>query len=103
LDEEMAAFTAVKDEDIYAPIVDYSHDYPQNTGQTLGQVSYAELKSGRIRLRGKEIPTASLSSYSRAVEIAEALKAWILDKRFLLGEPQWLLPPGGKKKRSKVT
>jgi uncharacterized protein (DUF39 family) len=103
LDEQMAAFTAVKDEDIYAPIVDYSHDYPQNTGQTLGQVSYAELKSGKIRLRGKEIPAASLSSYSRAVEIAETLKSWILKKRFLLGEPQWLLPPGGKKRRNKGT
>jgi len=98
LDERMAAFTAVRDEDITAPIVDYSNDYPNATGQTLGQVSYAELKSGKIQFRGKEIPTAPLSSYSRAVEIAEILKSWIIDKRFLLGEPQWLLPPGGKKK-----
>ena len=101
LDERMAAFTAVRDEDIAAPIVDYSKDYPNTTGQTLGQVSYAELKSGKIKFRGKEIPTAPLSSYSRAVEIAEILKSWIVDKQFLLGEPQWLLPPGGKKKRAK--
>lgn len=96
LDEQMAAFTAVKDEEVFTPIVDYSHDYPHTTGQTLGQVSYAELKSGKIRFRGKEIPAAPLSSYSRAVEIAETLKSWIVSKRFLLGEPQWLLPPGGK-------
>jgi uncharacterized protein (DUF39 family) len=101
LDEQMAAFTAVRDEDIAAPIVDYGNDYPNATGQTLGQVSYAELKSGKIKFRGKEIPTAPLSSYSRAVEIAEILRSWIIDKRFLLGEPQWLLPPGGKRKTAK--
>jgi uncharacterized protein (DUF39 family) len=101
LDEGMAAFTAVRDKDIAAPIVDYSNDYPNATGETLGQVSYAELKSGKIRFRGKDVPTAPLSSYSRAVEVAEILKSWIMDKRFLLGEPQWLLPPGGKRKTAK--
>ncbi len=101
LDEEMAAFTAVKDEEILAPIVDYGRDYPETTGQTIGQVSYSDLKSGQIKVRGKQIPAAPLSSYSRAVEIAETLKAWILKKRFVLGEPQWLLPPGGKRKTVK--
>jgi uncharacterized protein (DUF39 family) len=103
LDEQMAAFTAVRDEEIAAPIVDYSRDYPQATGRTLGQVTYAELKSGTIKFRGKAVPTASLSSYSRAVEIAEILKSWILDKRFHLGEPQWLLPPGGRKRKAKTS
>lgn len=102
LDEQMAAFTAVRDRDIAAPIVDYGHDYPEGTGQTLGQVSYAELKSGKIRFRGKDVPTAPLSSYSRALEIAEILKSWIIDKRFLLGEPQWLLPPGGRRKKART-
>jgi uncharacterized protein (DUF39 family) len=103
LDEEMAAFTAVRDEEIAAPIVDYSQDYPQATGRTLGQATYAELKSGTIKFRGKQVPTASLSSYSRAVEIAEILKSWILDKQFLLGEPQWLLPPAGRKRKAKTS
>ena len=103
LDEGMAAFTAVKDENIFAPIVDYSEDYPQTTGKIVGKVSYGELKSGKIKFRGKEIPAAPLSSYSRAVEIAETLKDRILKKRFLLGEPQWLLPPGGKKKTTKTS
>jgi L-aspartate semialdehyde sulfurtransferase len=96
LDEQMAEFTAVRDKDISAPIVDYSHDYPQGTGKILGQVNYAELKSGKVRFNGKEVPTAPLSSYSKAVEIAQILKSWVLEKQFLLGEPQWLLPPGGK-------
>jgi uncharacterized protein (DUF39 family) len=100
LDEEMAAFTAVQDENIVTQIVDYSHDYPFGTGQSLGEVTYADLKSGKIVFRGKEIPTAPLSSYPKAVEIAETLKGWIRKKRFLLGEPQWLIPPGGQKKAS---
>jgi uncharacterized protein (DUF39 family) len=83
--------------------VDYSYDYPENTGKTIGQVSYGDLKSGKIKLRGREIPVAPLSSYSRAVEIADTLKTWILKKRFLLGEPQWLLPPGGKKRTTKTS
>ncbi len=103
LDEAMAAFTAVRDEQISTQIVDYSHDYPLGTGRTLGRVNYAELKSGRIKFRGKEIPAAPLSSYSKAIEIAETLKEWIREKRFLLGEPQWLLPPAGKRKRGAST
>jgi L-aspartate semialdehyde sulfurtransferase len=92
LDEEMVAFTSVKDEDIWAPIVDYSHDYPQGTGKTLGEVNYAELKSGKISFKGKIIPTGGLSSYSKAREVAETLKSWLLKGKFLLTEPVALLP-----------
>ncbi|MEW6443554.1 MAG: homocysteine biosynthesis protein [bacterium] len=99
LDEEMAFFTAVKDQDIVTQIIEYSHDYPFGTGQSLGEVTYAELKSGKILFRGKEVPTAPLSSYPKAVEIAETLKEWIRGKRFFLGEPQWPIPPGGNIKR----
>lgn len=38
------------------------------------------------------MPTASLSSYSRAVEIATILKEWILSGEFLLTEPVAPLP-----------
>jgi uncharacterized protein (DUF39 family) len=92
LDEEICRFTAVKDEDIVAPIVDYSEAYPQVQPDTLGEVSYAQLKTGRIPIQGKEVPTASLSSYSKAIEIAETLKNWIKDGRFLLTEPVALFP-----------
>lgn len=103
LDEEMAAYTAVRDQDIVTQIVDYSHDYPFGTGNTLGRVKYADLRTGQIRFRGKKIPTAPLSSYAKAREIAEILKSWILERRFLLGEPQWLIPPGGKRTKPKRT
>ncbi|MFZ5640046.1 MAG: homocysteine biosynthesis protein, partial [Bacillota bacterium] len=92
LDEEMLKFTAVKDEEIFAPVVDYSVDYPQGTGKVLGRVSYAQLKSGKIEVEGKEVPAAPLSSYFKARQIAETLKEWIKEGRFQLGEPVQTLP-----------
>jgi len=73
-------------------VVDYSDAYPQAKPDVLGHVSYAELKSGKIKLKGKDVPTASLSSYPRAVEIAGILKDWIKSGRFSLTEPVELLP-----------
>ena len=87
LSEEILRYTAVKDEEILAPIVDYSEAYPQRSPDILGEVSYGQLKSGRIIVQGKEVPTASLSSYPRALEIANTLKEWIMKGEFLLTEP----------------
>lgn len=92
LNEEMAHFCAVSDEELLAPIVDYGTDYPQATGRVLGHVSYAQLKSGTITLNGKEVATVPLSSLVRAREVAQKLKEWIQSGRFLLGEPVELLP-----------
>ena len=87
LSEEILEYTTVTDDDIFAPVVDYSEVYPQMKSDILGEVSYAQLKSGKIVIRGKEVPTASLSSYPRAVEIANTLKEWILSGKFRLTEP----------------
>jgi uncharacterized protein (DUF39 family) len=92
LNVEVLRSAAVPDEELYAPIVDYSTDYPELTGKTLGRVSYAELKSGSIDIDGKQVRTGSLSSYSRAVEIAETLKRWIKEGDFAVTEPVNLLP-----------
>ena len=92
LNEEMLRHTAVKDEDIYAPIVDYSEAYPECVPETLGEVSYAELKRGKITVKGKEVSTAPLSSYVKAKEIAEMLKGWIRNGEFLLTEPVASIP-----------
>jgi uncharacterized protein (DUF39 family) len=92
LDEEMARYTAVADEELFAPLVDYSGDYPQGTGKTVGQVSYAELRSGSFRFNGREVQSVPLSSMVRAREIADILKRWIREGKFLLGEPQHFLP-----------
>ncbi|MCU0590588.1 MAG: homocysteine biosynthesis protein [Desulfobacterales bacterium] len=92
LNEEIAAFTGISDEEIFTQIVDYGRDYPAGTAKSLGQVSYAELKSGVIRFQGKEVPTVPLSSIVKAREIAESLKGWIRQGRFFVSEPQFTLP-----------
>ncbi|MFC1590342.1 homocysteine biosynthesis protein [Candidatus Omnitrophota bacterium] len=92
LDEEIVKYTAVKDEDIVAQIVDYSRDYPEGNKGSLGEVNYKQLKSGKISIKGKEVPTSPLSSYPRAVEIAETLKGRIKDKKFFLTEHVQPLP-----------
>ncbi len=92
LNEEMASFTGVSDEEIHTQVVDYGNDYPKGEGTKLGQVSYAELKSGTIRFNGQDVPAVPLSSYIRALEIARILKGWIEKGDFLLSEPQELLP-----------
>ncbi len=92
LNEEMAHFCAVTDADILVPVVDYGTDYPSGTGRVLGQVSHAQLKSGKIILENQEMPSVPLSSLVRAREIANLLKDWIEKGQFLLGEPVALLP-----------
>jgi uncharacterized protein (DUF39 family) len=92
LNEEILSYTTVTDAEIFGAVIDYSGDYPNLKEGILGEVSYAELKSGRVKLKGREIPTASLSSYPRAVEIANTLKDWIIGGKFLLTEPVAPLP-----------
>ncbi|MBN1612903.1 MAG: homocysteine biosynthesis protein [Deltaproteobacteria bacterium] len=94
LNEEMARYTAVKDEDIYTQVYDYGMDYPKGAAKSLGQVSYRDLRSGTIVLNGQRIATSPLSSYFKAREIAQILKEWIERGDFLIGEPQQLLPSG---------
>ncbi|MBW1961620.1 MAG: homocysteine biosynthesis protein [Deltaproteobacteria bacterium] len=92
LNEKMAQYTAISDEQIFTQIVDYGNDYPNGISRSLGRVSYAELKSGHIKLNGQWVQAVPLSSYVKAREIAETLKKWILNGSFLLGEPQFTLP-----------
>jgi uncharacterized protein (DUF39 family) len=92
LNEEMAHYCAVSDEELFAPVIDYGADYPAGAPKPLAQVSYAQLTRGVITLDGKEITTVPLSSMVRAREIAQLLKDWILSGKFLLGEPVELLP-----------
>lgn len=92
LDEEVLEHTLITDQDIYAPVVDYSQTYPNRGPDVLGWVTYAQLRSGKIQLNGKEIPTASLSSYARARSIAQTLKTWIQQGSFLLTEPVAQIP-----------
>jgi len=92
LNEEIAGYTGISDEDIVTQIIDYGNDYPKGVSRSYGQVSYAELKSGFIKLNGQEVPTVPLSSLVKAREIADILKRKIAQGDFFLGEPQFTLP-----------
>ena len=99
LNEDLAYFTGVSDRDIVCPIVDYGTDYPNAINRNLGEISYAELKSGRIEINGKTVPTTPLSSYPMANRIAGVLKEWIRNGDFTLGIPQIPLPTVPYKKQ----
>lgn len=90
LDEEMARFVSVRDEDIKTTVFDYS--VPHRSRPNFGHVNYKELRSGYIEVQGKRVPTVPLSSLERAREIAQALKEWVAEGRLLVQEPVQRLP-----------
>ena len=92
LSEEILQYTTVTDDQIIGTIVDYSDAYPNRRNESIGEVTYAQLKSGKVTVQGKKVPTASLSSYPRAVEIANTLKDWIKAGNFELTQPVASLP-----------
>jgi len=92
LDEDLARTTGLGDEDLCAPVVEYSELYPGNKPQPYGSVSYAQLKTGAIEVQGKRVPVASLSSYPGAVRIASELKERVSRGDFMLVEPVFTLP-----------
>jgi uncharacterized protein (DUF39 family) len=93
LDEDMMKFVSVSDEELRAPVVDYSEFYPRGEGAAkLGEVTYAELRSGRIKVNGKEVPTGCFSSYAAAREVAEKLKGLVKEGQFLLTQFVCALP-----------
>ena len=95
--------TTVRDRDIWAPVVDYSNDYPQNTGAVLGRLNYEQLKSGEVEFAGRRIATGSLSSYGRAQEAAQLLRDEIAQGEFLLSEPLRPLPREQSMKPLRIT
>ncbi|MCP4610733.1 MAG: hypothetical protein GY845_18655 [Planctomycetes bacterium] len=92
LNEDVLKRTCISDREILAPVVDYSHEYPQNTGKVLGHVSYEQLRTGEIEVEGKKVAVGSLSSYYKALEIAHLLADEIKRGDFRLTEPVAFLP-----------
>lgn len=88
--EKIASSAGVGDEEILIDLVDYG--VPRRERPVLRQVSYAELKSGKVEVNGKEVPVSPLSSIKVAREIAERLKELIEKGEFLLTEPVARLP-----------
>lgn len=92
LDEEILRYTMVKDEDIYCPIVDFSEGYPYCKPMDLGLANFKELKSGKIKINGKDVVATPQSSYPRARQIAAILKDWIKAGKFEVTRPVQSLP-----------
>ena len=95
LNERIFKSVCIKDEEIFAQVVDYAKDYPKGINRPLGKVSYKELRSGVIKIKGKKIPTGSLSSLRKAKDIARILKEWIIKGEFLLTDKIKDLPGAG--------
>jgi CBS domain-containing protein len=85
LNERLAKKTAIRDEEIFTNIIDYS--VPRKDRPALAQVSYKELKSGGIIVNNSRIKVSSLSSLKNARKIAETLKLWIENGKFYLTAP----------------
>jgi len=92
LNPEILRRTTVRDADILAPVIDYSVDYPQKTGNVLTHLSYKNLKSGTVCIDGKDVATSSLSSYPKALEICHLLGDEIRRGEFLVTPPVQKLP-----------
>lgn len=92
LDEEMAYFTSRDDDELFTQVVDYGHDYPNRAPGSLAEVSYKQLRSGKIQVDGKEVSASPISSFAKAHQIAALLKEWIDAGRFLLSTPVSGLP-----------
>ena len=85
LDEEMAKACSITNDQISTAVFDYSEQTRSRT--VLREVTYAELRSGEIMIKGKQVPTSSLSSLPKARQIAEILKNKIIKGEFIIEKP----------------
>ncbi|MEO0869771.1 MAG: homocysteine biosynthesis protein [Cyanobacteria bacterium J06642_11] len=90
LNETVLQSCALSDQDIVAPVIDFS--IPRRVRPSFGLVSYQQLKSGRITINGSRVRTAPLSSLYLGSKVAKTLKDWILAASFELSEPVAPLP-----------
>jgi uncharacterized protein (DUF39 family)/CBS domain-containing protein len=90
LNEGLAEKTGVRDDEIFTEVVDYG--VPRRDRPILRRVSYGELKSGRLTIKGREVKVSPLSSLKKAKDIAMTLKKWINDGSFYLTLPVERLP-----------
>jgi len=90
VDEEVARTAGADETQLRTNLLDYG--VPRRDRPVVREVTYAELRSGRIAVGKKEVPVSPLSSFRMAREIAELLKRWIERGEFLLSEPVERLP-----------
>jgi len=90
INERVAESAALPDDQITTSILDYG--VPSRARPVIRKVSYEELKSGKVRINDESVRTSPLSSFKHAKEIAQTLKNWIEEKRFLLTRSVELIP-----------
>jgi len=90
LNEKSVERAAVRDEELFTKILDYG--VPSRDRPVLREVSYAELKSGKVEVADKTVKTACTSSIKKAEKIMSELKTWISEARFNLTKPVERLP-----------
>lgn len=83
LDEDMASRLSIRNDQIETTVLDYG-----TTGTpALGRVNYEQLRSGFIKINGKKIRTAPVSSLAKARKIAGLLKEKVQKGKFELVKP----------------
>ncbi len=83
LDEDIAKRLSIRNSQITTTICDYSKPgHP-----AIAEIDYESLFSGKIKVNGKKMRTASLSSLNKARKIADLLKTSIIEGKFLLSRP----------------
>ncbi len=88
LNADIAKRVSINNSQIETSVLDYG-----TVGTPkLGQVTYEELQSGSIKVKGKKIRTAPVSSLSKARKIADELKKWLLDGAFEVSQPVQMFP-----------
>lgn len=90
LTETVIVHCAVQDQDLVAPVVDFS--IPRRVRPTFGLVSYAQLKSGKLIIDGQSVRVAPLASIYLSRQVALELKQWIEAGTFTLTEPVSSIP-----------
>lgn len=90
INERVARTTGVSDDEIKTELTDYG--VPRRDRPILREVTYAELKSGNVKIGNREVPVSPMSSLKQAREIANILKKWIKSKEFFLSQPVERLP-----------
>jgi L-aspartate semialdehyde sulfurtransferase len=88
LDADIARRVSIRNDQIETSVLDYgSPGAPK-----IGQVTYAELRSGFIKVAGQKVRTAPVASLSKARQIAELLKKAIELGDFEITQPVKLFP-----------
>jgi len=90
LDDKMAKFAAVRDEEIETKIIDFG--VPRRDKPVVKKVTYAELRSGKVEINGDEVRVSPLSSYYVSGKIAAELRDRILNESFFLTLPVERIP-----------